>query len=117
MYFILSDIILVLKWNAEGAFIGRFARMYGPPGEPTPGTSPQKKLNGPFPFAYFLAVPFLTLDDRDNLQVRFNQRRKFTQWPHTQLAAAINAFEHFAFIKRNRKLIFTDLQGEFLRID
>lgn len=69
------------------------------------------------PYQYFLAVPLLIFDDDEFTEVRFEHGPKNwdeLKWPESDVAEVVASFAHHAFLRKDRKLAFSDLQGEFL---
>jgi hypothetical protein len=87
-----------LKWNTEGAFIGKLAEVMPEP-------------EHEFPFRYFLAVPLLHIDYVNTILIRFSETVHNGNWQSLEAEAVVSAFVHYSFIKSNRSLLFTDLQG------
>ena len=66
------------------------------------------------PFQYFLAVRLLKFNDDEFTQIHFGNggNHRNCAWPESEIADAVAAFSHHAFLKKDRQFAFSDLQGK-----
>jgi hypothetical protein len=90
----------VLKWNFDGALIGRLQ------------VSRDDEEPLPLPYQNFLLVPLLQIDEYHK-EVRFQTDCDHSTWAAAEMADILNAFTHYAFLQSGRSLLFKDLQGNY----